>query len=81
MAREIIGARFHEIAVECDLATLRQRDPKGLYARADRAEITEFTGVSSPYETPVSPEFRVNTSQETLSQTTLSLWKWMQQIV
>jgi bifunctional enzyme CysN/CysC len=54
--------RFLEIYVKCDVAICRERDPKGLYARADAGEIAEFTGVSSPYEAPLSPEIVVETN-------------------
>jgi bifunctional enzyme CysN/CysC len=53
--------RFIEIYVKCDLEVLKRRDPKGLYARALRGEIPQFTGVSSPYEEPVQPEIVVET--------------------
>lgn len=47
--------RFFEIYIKCDLEVLKRRDPKGLYAKALRGEIPEFTGISSPYEEPVNP--------------------------
>jgi bifunctional enzyme CysN/CysC len=53
--------RFLEIYVKCDLEVCKRRDPKGLYAKALRGEIPEFTGVSSPYEEPSSPEITVET--------------------
>jgi bifunctional enzyme CysN/CysC len=52
---------FVEILVKASVEACRRRDPKGLYARADRGEIPEFTGVSSPYEEPQHPELTVNT--------------------
>ena len=54
--------RFVEVHVDVDLDTARERDPKGLYARADRGEIPEMTGVSAPYEAPEDPELRLDTS-------------------
>ncbi len=51
--------RFLEIFVDCPLEECLRRDPKGLYARAQRGEIPEFTGVSSPYERPQHPELRL----------------------
>jgi bifunctional enzyme CysN/CysC len=56
--------RFFEVHVDCGLETCRRRDPKGLYARADRGEIAEFTGISSPYEAPVRPEVTLHTDRE-----------------
>lgn len=61
-ARSLIPAgRFFEIYVKCSVATCEARDPKGLYARARRGEIPEFTGVSSPYEEPTAPELIADT--------------------
>ncbi len=53
--------RFIEIFVKCDLEVAMRRDPKGLYARALRGEIKDFTGVSSPYEEPTDPEIVIET--------------------
>jgi adenylyl-sulfate kinase len=61
--RERIG-RFVEVYCKCDLETLRQRDPKGLYDKALRGEIANFTGVSDPYEPPADPEVVVDTASE-----------------
>jgi bifunctional enzyme CysN/CysC len=60
-ARSAAKEGFHEIYIEADLATCEQRDPKGLYKRARRGEIPEFTGVSAPYEPPDAPELVVRT--------------------
>lgn len=60
VARQLIEpGRFLEVFVDTPLDVCRQRDPKGLYARAMRGEIPEFTGVSSPYERPTQPELRL----------------------
>jgi adenylylsulfate kinase-like enzyme len=53
--------RFIEIHVDCDLDTLKKRDPKGLYAKAERGEIQQLTGVQTTYESPVDPELRLHT--------------------
>jgi bifunctional enzyme CysN/CysC len=53
---------FHEIHIDANLAVCEQRDPKGLYVKARKGEIAEFTGVSAPYEPPLSPELRVDTA-------------------
>jgi bifunctional enzyme CysN/CysC len=61
-ARSLIAqGRFFEIFVKCDLEVCKRRDPKGLYAKAFRGEIKQFTGISSPYEEPASPELVVET--------------------
>lgn len=54
--QRIEPGRFFEIFVDCPLEECLRRDPKGLYARAQRGEIPEFTGISSPYERPENPE-------------------------
>lgn len=60
-ARKIAGDGFHEIYVKADLSLCESRDPKGLYQKARRGEIPEFTGISAPYEAPSAPEFTVDT--------------------
>lgn len=62
-ARAEIG-RFVEVYVDCPLPVCMQRDVKGLYARAQRGEIAQFTGVSDPYEPPLRPEVVVHTDRE-----------------
>lgn len=60
-ARTVAGDGFHEVYVKADLALCETRDPKGLYEKARRGEIPEFTGISAPYEAPGDPEFTVDT--------------------
>ncbi len=62
--RALIG-RFVEVYVKCPLEVLIQRDVKGLYAKALKGEMTNFTGISDPYEEPLNPELVVNTDIET----------------
>ena len=65
MAREIIGAaRFCEIHVSASLQACEARDPKGLYRRARRGEIEEFTGISAPYEAPEHPALTLDTEAD-----------------
>ncbi len=54
---------FLEIYVKCGVDTCIQRDPKGLYQKALRGEIPEFTGISAPYEPPEDPELVLDTEQ------------------
>jgi bifunctional enzyme CysN/CysC len=61
-AREAATGDFHEIFVDADLAVCEERDPKGLYKRARRGEILDFTGISAPYEPPEKPELAVDTA-------------------
>jgi bifunctional enzyme CysN/CysC len=63
--REIFPeGRFLEVHVDCDLEVLRARDVKGLYGKAQRGQVAEFTGVTSPYEVPENPELTVRTDRE-----------------
>lgn len=62
MAREILGDAFVEVYVNTSLSVCETRDVKGLYARARRGEIKDFTGISSPYEVPSSPDITIDTS-------------------
>jgi len=54
---------FLEVFVDCPIDICAQRDPKGLYDKAKRGLIAQFTGISSPYERPVSPDLTVNTME------------------
>jgi bifunctional enzyme CysN/CysC len=66
MARDLMPpGEFFEVFVDTPLAVAESRDPKGLYRKARRGELKNFTGIDSPYETPESPEIRVNTTEMT----------------
>ncbi|KAF8894890.1 adenylylsulfate kinase [Gymnopilus junonius] len=54
---------FIEVFVDAPLQVVETRDPKGLYKKARAGEIKEFTGVSAPYEAPLSPEIHIKTDQ------------------
>ena len=56
-------APFVEVHVATSLEECARRDVKGLYAKAFRGEITDFTGVSDPYEEPAQPELRIDTAE------------------
>lgn len=63
MARAIIGSEhFFEVHVSTPLAVCEARDPKGLYSKARAGQLEGFTGVSAPYEEPVSPALQLDTS-------------------
>ncbi|MFP5469209.1 MAG: adenylyl-sulfate kinase [Alphaproteobacteria bacterium] len=67
-ARAAAPDRFHEIYVQADVATCESRDPKGLYEKARRGEIKEFTGISAPYEAPETPELVVDTTTHSIEE-------------
>ena len=59
---------FVEVYVATPLEVCEQRDIKGLYAKARRGEITQFTGIDDPYEAPENPEITVDTSQQSVEE-------------
>ncbi len=64
--REMVGEeQFIEIFVDTPLSVCEKRDVKGMYAKARRGEIKEFTGISDPYEPPLNPEITLNTTEHT----------------
>jgi bifunctional enzyme CysN/CysC len=63
-ARRAAREQFHEIYIKADLNTCENRDPKGLYKKARRGELPDFTGISAPYEAPISPELVVDTQAQ-----------------
>jgi bifunctional enzyme CysN/CysC len=63
LARELVQpGEFFEVFVDTPLAEAEQRDPKGLYRKARRGELKNFTGIDSPYEAPESPELHLRTA-------------------
>ncbi len=69
MARDIIGAEdFFEVYVSTPLEECERRDVKGLYARARRGEVKDFTGISAPFEVPEHPALSIDTSKQPLEQ-------------
>ncbi len=66
-AKELVGEdNFIEVFVECPLEVCEARDVKGLYAKARRGEIPNFTGITSPFEEPENPSIKVNTAEHPL---------------
>ena len=65
MLRQVLAKCFVEVYVKTPLDICRQRDPKGLYAKADAGLIKQFTGVSAPFEQPVQPEITLCTTSAT----------------
>ena len=60
----VADGEFFEIFVDTPLAIVEQRDPKGLYKKARRGELKNFTGIDSPYEVPEAPELHVDTTRQ-----------------
>lgn len=69
MVRHLVEpGEFIEIYVQCDLDICEKRDPKGLYKKARKGEILDFTGISSPYEEPIHPEITLVSHQQTIQE-------------
>ena len=78
-ARSLVGSDFVEIFVDTPLEVCETRDPKGLYGRARKGEIAEFTGISSPYEPPENPEITLHTDKETVEQSVEKILAYLRQ--
>jgi adenylylsulfate kinase len=72
--------RFVEIFVDCPLKVLIARDIKGVYQRALRGEIQNFTGVSDPYETPENPEIIIHTDRHTPDESVSQIFEALRKI-
>lgn len=78
MAAKIIGKdNFVEVYISTPIEVCEQRDVKGLYAKARRGEIKDFTGVSAPFEAPQSPDLELDTSSLSLEESVNSLLNYI----
>jgi bifunctional enzyme CysN/CysC len=69
LVREMIAAgEFFEIFIDTPLAQVESRDVKGLYKKARAGQLKNFTGIDSPYEAPLAPEIRIDTTHVTPDQ-------------
>ena len=74
MAREIVGKEdFLEVYISTPIEECERRDVKGLYARARKGEVKNFTGISAPFEAPVSPDIAIDTSKIPLEESVRTL--------
>ena len=71
---------FIEIYVDCPLDECIKRDPKGLYQKALAGEILEFTGISSPYDSPENPELILKTSEEDVQQSVKKILTYLNSV-
>jgi bifunctional enzyme CysN/CysC len=80
MIRELFpSGSFLEIFVRCDIEQCVLRDPKGLYRKAIGGEISDFTGISAPYEEPVTPELVVDTTNEEIESSVRKVIRFLEQ--
>jgi adenylylsulfate kinase len=78
-ARELVEAgEFIEVFVDCPVEECERRDPKGHYKKARAGQIPEFTGVSAPYEPPLSPEITVYTAQASEAECVQMLLRYLE---
>lgn len=74
MARDLFGkGEFVEVFVDASLAECERRDPKGLYAKARRGELKQFTGIDSVYEPPLAPEVHLFTDKRMSAESCVEL--------
>ena len=80
MARALVAeGEFIEVFVDTPLAVAEERDPKGLYRKARRGELKNFTGIDSPYEPPEQPEIRIDTTVDTAEQAAERIVAWLRE--
>ncbi|MFP7286772.1 adenylyl-sulfate kinase [Shouchella clausii] len=78
-ARALLAdGEFVEVYVKCPLEECERRDVKGLYKKARNGEIPQFTGISSPYEEPETPEIIVDTSVQTVEESVELIIGWLE---
>ncbi len=70
---------FLEIYVECPLEICEKRDPKGLYQKARAGEISQFTGITAPYEEPENPEIVVSTGSKPVEETAAEVVRYLEE--
>lgn len=74
----LLNGEFIEIFVRCPLEECEKRDPKGLYQKARAGQIPEFTGISSPYEEPLSPELIIESNQQSIEESVNVIINYLQ---
>ena len=78
MARQLVGAeRFIEVFVDTPIEICQARDPKGLYAKAASGQLTNFTGIDSPYEAPEEPQLHITTSTISEADAAEAIINWL----
>ena len=81
-AKEIISDNdFIEVFIDSSIEKCEERDVKGLYRKARSGEIKDFTGISSPYETPEKPDIHIQTNDFSISESTELLFKKLKAIM
>ena len=74
MAKSIIGSDFQEVFINTPLEVCESRDVKGLYAKARKGEIKNFTGIDSPFEAPLNPNIELKTENQSIESSVEDLY-------
>ena len=77
--QSVEDGRFIEVFIDCPLQVCEERDTKGLYKKARKGEISDFTGISSPYEPPVSPEILLKTAENSVEECVGQIIQFLEQ--
>ncbi len=81
LLRDVLGVDYHEIYVSCPLEVCEARDVKGFYKRARAGEIKNYTGISAPYDVPMTPDLVLNTDRETIEESVAKVLEYVLRIV
>tara|TARA_B100001142_G_scaffold328942_1_gene390510 strand:+ start:1234 stop:1839 length:606 start_codon:yes stop_codon:yes gene_type:complete len=82
IAKDIIGEDdFIEIYINASIETCEDRDVKGLYKKARKGEIKDFTGISAPFEAPENPHLEINTSKSSINESTKKILDYILPII
>jgi len=76
MAQRLIGDEFHLVYISSSLKKCEERDVKGLYAKARKGEIKNFTGIDAPFDIPSNPHLTLDTEKDTIEDSTASLYHY-----
>ena len=78
--RKLLGhGEFVEIYVNCSLEVCETRDTKGLYKKARAGEVKDFTGISAPYEEPLNPELKIDSSKLSVEESTREILNYLEE--
>ncbi len=78
--RSVGSGEFIEVFVDCPIQICEERDTKGLYKKARKGEISNFTGISSPYEPPLSPEIHLLTSEYSVEKCIQHIFEYLEKL-
>ena len=81
IAKSIIGSDFQEVFINTPLEVCESRDVKGLYAKARKGEIKNFTGIDSPFEAPLNPNVELKTAYQSIEVTVEDLYSQIIQTI